>query len=65
MASFRFCETYLLHIKTFVVNKSGISLESILGRRYKFVRSFTFALFLPSSISTLIDMLPNKMTNLL
>ena len=25
MASFRFCETYLLHIKLFVVNKSTIS----------------------------------------
>jgi len=25
MASFRFCETYLLHIKPFVVNKSAIS----------------------------------------
>jgi len=29
MASFRFCETYLLHIKPFVVNKSAIS--SFLG----------------------------------
>ena len=25
MASFRFCETYLLHIRPFVVNKSAIS----------------------------------------
>jgi len=25
MASFRFCETYLLHIKPFVVSKSAIS----------------------------------------
>ena len=25
MASFRFCETYLLHIKPFVVNKSAMS----------------------------------------
>ena len=25
MASFRFCETYLLHIRPFVVNKSAFS----------------------------------------
>ena len=53
MASFRFCETYLLHIKPFVVNKSAISPFlsglKVLLTEFEFLFSFLFSIFPPTT----------------
>jgi len=46
MASFRFCETYLLHIRPFMVNKSVIS---------PFLNGYTTGVSVPLSVSVSVS----------